>query len=1222
MLGELFVSLMPVVLLFATMTMLVLRAGASRIFFDVVGSFQATRLIGDAQAKITVLQGLVLDGLSGITEGVGLIGEQMNTLVDSTVPLAQEIGYARIEFEKFLQASDDADVLGQQIENLGLQFGFSGDQALAAGAKMAQLSSIVGGGAVIPAATEVGIAFGMVGGMETEEAMKRLINLQQQTGFMYGDLTKAQYNRLSAEEKANIVRGESISMLNQLNTIENRSSATMAQVTHVMNQFASSARLAGDDISFMAAMSATLIEAGEEQGKAGRALKMIYARLGADTNNNSEILRKYGIEVKDTNGQLRSMEEILHDITSSQVMATSASKQEVAQAIAGNDHYVRAIKLMEGYERSVQLNTMAVNELDTAQEELNKRFEDNAFLLTQAEAGLTNAKASLGEQFTPAVIRATNAQARLTQAFSDTLDFASQIPILGGVIEGTFNAIQIGRIYAPFVEANLNIMSLNVSLQTQLQIQRALAGQDIVRASAYGQQGSLLRANLGTISQQASMEDRRALIAISSLEAKGQGLNLDQQALRLSQGEVTNDRLSLLARKKSVDMSIFDLQTRENLMNTQKIMNPILHQETQQRKQQLQLQMKKVQKEQDSLKVMSQEQAYLTAAQGHARYRNQEAQRLMSYKAGHFMHTKAEEVLEQNKMNILQRRMQLEQVLIELQNQKSSLGIVFNEEDKHNLNIKQLQSQELAKQLALEGERAIFAAMTGGNVAQNATAYGILGAAYERVGTAVKQTSNMEVQNNMIMEAAEIAARELAIAFGLDEAALREIIPLLPQFQMGLKKVKDQSDMVVNSAMAMNNMLMKSSAVLGAGSMAFSFFGEDAKAARASMILMNFSMIPMTLQMFSSTKASYGLMKGTQGASTGMNTLAASTTRAGVALNFFKTTLGPILLVLAAMGALYALMPSGKSQVDNLTTGFNDLGQNISYSKDMYQSLANELSSGTLENAISVRADKEKEVADMRESLANITEAKILKVRQAELDIAEKELAVLRDITVERQAQQFILNTADAEGFYDSAKLAQSLEQDMQDEAGYNRIFGSVPTGIIGDFLVNTLDADKIAPNVFYSDDEVKAVNAYNEAMSQIPEHLKGAVLEAAYASSSFEEFMTTIESMANKEDFENPFADFGNSIEDNFIGPIEAAKEAAFEFSNAREEMFFGMSKGNLTGDMVKQVVNKGVETLINTTEVIMTNNFTGMTTTQAANEITKQVVEQLNAKGLNLSL
>ena len=82
----------------------------------------------------------------------------------------------------------------------------------------------------------------------------------------------------------------------------------------------------------------------------------------------------------------------------------------------------------------------------------------------------------------------------------------------------------------------------------------------------------------------------------------------------------------------------------------------------------------------------------------------------------------------------------------------------------------------------------------------------------------------------------------------------------------------------------------------------------------------------------------------------------------------------------------------------------------------------------------------------------------------------------------------------------------------------------------------------------------------------------------------------------------------------------IEAAKEAIFEFNSEREELFFGMSKGNLTGDMVKRVVNKGVETLINTTEVIMTNNFAGMTTQQAAKEITAQIVVELNGQGLNI--
>ena len=96
----------------------------------------------------------------------------------------------------------------------------------------------------------------------------------------------------------------------------------------------------------------------------------------------------------------------------------------------------------------------------------------------------------------------------------------------------------------------------------------------------------------------------------------------------------------------------------------------------------------------------------------------------------------------------------------------------------------------------------------------------------------------------------------------------------------------------------------------------------------------------------------------------------------------------------------------------------------------------------------------------------------------------------------------------------------------------------------------------------------------------------------------------------------------FGQAIETSVLGPIEAAKEAAFEFANAREEMFFGMAKGNITGEMVKQVVNKGVETLINTVEVIQTNNFNGMTTKQAADAITTQIERNLAEKGINLEV
>ena len=58
----------PLVMIACAVAMVVLRAGASRIFFDVVGTFQATKLIGDAKASATVLESLYIDSLMGIQE--------------------------------------------------------------------------------------------------------------------------------------------------------------------------------------------------------------------------------------------------------------------------------------------------------------------------------------------------------------------------------------------------------------------------------------------------------------------------------------------------------------------------------------------------------------------------------------------------------------------------------------------------------------------------------------------------------------------------------------------------------------------------------------------------------------------------------------------------------------------------------------------------------------------------------------------------------------------------------------------------------------------------------------------------------------------------------------------------------------------------------------------------------------------------------------------------
>jgi len=1213
---------MPVVLLFATMTMLVLRAGASRIFFDVVGSFQATRLIGDAQAKITVLQGLVLDGLSGITEGVGLIAEQLQEVVDSTVPLAQEIGYARIEFEKFVSAADDAEVMGRQIENLGLQFGFAGDQALAAGAKMAQLSSVVGGGAAIPAATEIGIAFGMVGGMETEEAMKKMIALQQQTGFMFGELTEAQYNRLTAEEKANVVRNNSITLLNQLNTVENRSSATMAQVTFVMNQFASSAKLAGDEITYMAAASATLIEAGEEQGKAGRALKMMYARLGADTGNNSKILEKYGVATKGANGELRTMSDIIGDasdaINKLAKDQQAQAKMEIAQAIAGNDHYVRAIKLIEGKSRTMQLERMAIQELDEAQEELNKRFEDNAFLLTQAEANLTNAKAALGQQFTPAVIQATNAQAALTLAMAEFVEIGSEIPILGDLFGMAFDMAQLGRVYAPFVEANLNIMSLNVSLQTQLQIQRALSGENIVRASAYGQQGTQLRANLNTVSQTAAVRDREALMAANMIRIQGASNNLDEAGLRLVTGKVTNNRAALMAQKTSLQNEIAEIQAKKQKNQLQQTLNTGEFARTNKVKETLRLREQEMRLRLNEIPLMTKGQALLQVAH---RFRGMELkteEQLKEYKANSLLHGAAEKAMREHNLKVSQQRANLENTIASIQQRRNSIQFGLTEQEENELKAAQANLAMTNQQLQLEGKRAIMTAMVGDSIQDNVTANSILTAAYHQVGNAVRQNSSAEAQNDAIMDAAAQAARELAMAFNLDEKAILGVVQKLPPFTAGLKQVAAQSDATVKQSMALNNRLMMMSGTLGGLSMAFGMFTDDSKAAKISMFLLNVSMIPMTIQMFTATKASYGLMAGFTAAGAAANQAAVATTRFNMALK-----VSGAMIVLAGISYLiYKIFPDLGDAADESTASLDKMNQTMQASREMYDAIAADSANASIAQMSARREQIESDIARQKQILANQTEPTILKLAQQRLDLLKQELGVVTDITALKQAQLFSEDEASAQRYFNQIKDIQSIESDFysqRENEGRMMKFGRMLES--GGFFIAETVVEGLTDNEIVT--HVEAMEGrMADAFAAIPEHLHGAIMEAALASESFEEFQDQVARMADEQNFTDPFSDFAIGIEENFIGPIEAAKEAAFEFGNAREEMFFGMSKGNITGDMVKQVVNKGVETLINTTEVIMTNNFTGMTTTQAANEITKQVVSQLNGLGLNLSI
>jgi TP901 family phage tail tape measure protein len=548
-----------IVVLFAATT-IVGRAGASKIFFDVVGTFQSQRLIMDADAAFTTFQALGMDAFSGIEEAALLVHEQIQEIVDATVPLSREIAEARIEFDKFISEANRAD-LGGQIKDIGVQFSFTGDQALRAGAKMAQLSTILGEESV-PAATEMSLAFGMIGEMEAEQAMQRMINLHQQTGFMLRGTTQAQFDNMSAQEKAHQIRIATIATLNELNAVEDHSAANMERITFVMNQFAAQAHLTGESIAEMAAMSAVLIEAGEEQGKAGRALRMIYARLGADTNGAASELEKLGVAVKKADGTMRPLNDILVDLDEATKNVSEGEKQRIAQTVGGNNHYVRMLKLMEGTERMTTLIGHANENASPVVEILNERFKDTAVRLNQAETALFNLRAEIGDEFLPVVAEATEAQVAFNAMYLGLL----QTPILGDAVKSFISFQQIAsKTVGPMMGMFLNVKQMNLALMTAVQVARALNGTQI----AGFQQGQKKRL----------LEQELARLERNKLATGQQKIITEEMALAKSQEQFNLERQKLIIERFSGEEGRKEFQRQIQIVNSLKTQQALLSSE-------------------------------------------------------------------------------------------------------------------------------------------------------------------------------------------------------------------------------------------------------------------------------------------------------------------------------------------------------------------------------------------------------------------------------------------------------------------------------------------------------------------------------------------------------------------------------------------------------------------------------------------------------------------
>lgn len=387
--------------------------GSARTFFEVVGSFQANRLIKDTQAAMVVSSAIVLDAVGGVIESIEDMFDGVTDLIDEQMDAFFKYETELIRVRKFYQgAAEEVAYYAEESMRLGETFAFTGAEALKAASQMAQMKTVLGESAAVIAGAEMGLLFAEIGGMETDMAMKRLTSLMQQTGFALGGLTDETYRNLDAETQANVVRSNTIRVLDQLNTIENSSVATMEEMTFVLNQFASQANLAGESMGDMASLAALLLEAGEESSRAGTGLRMMYSRLAVDGGEASKVLADAIPELDAQTIATMNLTDVITALAPHYENMSDLERIRLTQAVAGNRHYVKLQKLIVNHNRLMELQAMAYTGQFTALDEFANRQESSLYQYDRAQAILENLRVEIGDNLANAYVRALQPQER------------------------------------------------------------------------------------------------------------------------------------------------------------------------------------------------------------------------------------------------------------------------------------------------------------------------------------------------------------------------------------------------------------------------------------------------------------------------------------------------------------------------------------------------------------------------------------------------------------------------------------------------------------------------------------------------------------------------------------------------------------------------------------------------------------------------------------------
>lgn len=230
---------------------------------------------------------------------------------------------------------------------------------------------------------------------------------------------------------------QAMEVTDKISAVGADSAADFGELSTAIEKVASSAATAGIDLDHLLGYIGKMVEVTREAPtNIGSAMKTIVARMaeikadpdkaledGTDFNKVQTALKTVGIELTNTSGEMRALDDVLDELGGKWNNLSRNSKAYLATIIAGNRQQSRFLALMNDYDRTMELVASSTDSAGRSSEQ----FRNYA---TGVEASLNRVKAE-AEGFYASLTSGNGAIKGVYNLFADFLKLLNQLgPVL------------------------------------------------------------------------------------------------------------------------------------------------------------------------------------------------------------------------------------------------------------------------------------------------------------------------------------------------------------------------------------------------------------------------------------------------------------------------------------------------------------------------------------------------------------------------------------------------------------------------------------------------------------------------------------------------------------------------------------------------------------------------------------------------------------------------